>query len=99
MFLQTVGGFGGAAPSGSPMMGPRMMGGATSPSNTMSGGGGSGAGFIRPPAPQQPNKPFDPFADLGKSVDHTASSLSFVWVDRGIRNYFYMWEYQNGESE
>ncbi|XP_070000892.1 cyclin-G-associated kinase isoform X1 [Penaeus vannamei] len=47
--------------SGSPMMGPRMMGGATSPVNPMAGG------FARPPAPpqQQPSKPSDPFADLG----------------------------------
>lgn len=49
--------------SGSPMMGPRMMGGATSPVNPMAGG------FARPPAPpqQQPSKPSDPFADLGEA--------------------------------
>nr|XP_053649196.1 cyclin-G-associated kinase-like [Cherax quadricarinatus] len=55
-----MGGIGPMAPSGSPMMGPRIIGGATSPSNTV------GGGFMRPPAPQQQqNKPADPFAELG----------------------------------
>ncbi|XP_045604252.1 cyclin-G-associated kinase isoform X1 [Procambarus clarkii] len=54
-----MGGLSPMASSGSPMMGPRLLGGATSPSNTV------GGGFVRPPAQQQPNKPSDPFADLG----------------------------------
>ncbi|XP_064113443.1 probable global transcription activator SNF2L2 [Macrobrachium nipponense] len=46
-------------PAGSPMMGPRIIGGPNSPVNAV------GGGFTRPPPPQQPNKPSDPFADLG----------------------------------
>ncbi|XP_071513267.1 cyclin-G-associated kinase-like isoform X2 [Panulirus ornatus] len=54
-----VGGLSPMASTGSPMMGPRVIGGVTSPNNTM------GGGFVRSPAPQQQNKPADPFADLG----------------------------------
>ncbi|XP_068220861.1 cyclin-G-associated kinase isoform X2 [Palaemon carinicauda] len=45
-------------PAGSPMMGSRI-GAPNSPVNPM------GGGFVRPPPPQQPSKPADPFADLG----------------------------------
>lgn len=82
MFLKTVGGLSGAAPSGSPLMGPRMMGGATSPNNSVAGG----SGFVRPPPPQQPSKPFDPFADLGKYVYLTVPSSAarkMTWT-RGV---------------
>ena len=49
----------GGGAVGSPLMGPRIVGGQNSPVNAM------GGGFTRPPPPQQSNKPSDPFADLG----------------------------------